>query len=70
MGTITVQFKGSFGDKPLNIFQAEEGGHALAISRAVEYLSSKMGEAIRLDHKLHDESKHPSPDFGEPPDGE
>lgn len=67
MGTINIQFKGSFGDKPPIVFSAMDGGHAFAISQAIEYLNGKMGEAIVNDHALHDKGERPPKgNFGKP----
>jgi len=65
MGMISIKIEGSFGDKGTSVFSAEEGGHAYAITRAVAYLMINMKDAIKLDHKLHDEgSRPPKSDFG------
>jgi hypothetical protein len=63
---ITVTLRGSFG--PLNgttEFSAMEGGHALAITRAIQSLTDAMPRAIQMDHKLASEGqKPPTSDFG------
>ncbi len=66
MGIIEIKMFGSF---PTNGMRscAEEGGHAFAIHRAIEFLSSRLPDAIVLDHKLHDSGdRPPKSDFGKP----
>ena len=65
MGVITVLTTGSFPYSRKE-FNAQEGGHADAVSRAIEHLSATvLPEAIRKDHKLHDGNQRPSKkDFG------
>jgi len=62
---ITVTIQGSFGKHSTKTFSAMEGGHAMAISRAMAHLVDEMPHAIRLDHKLAAEGeKPPTSDFG------
>jgi hypothetical protein len=64
LGTINIQIRGSFGAKPDTSFSAMEGGHAFAITRAIQYLLSQQQAAIMLDHQLHaDGEKPPKSDF-------
>lgn len=66
MGQVTVVLEGSFGKFQRNVESAEEGGHAAAIGRSVQFLTEQLPEAIRLDHKLHrDGQRPPRADFGE-----
>lgn len=63
MGMVKIETKGSFG-YTRNEFSAQEHGHAHAVAEAIEFLSNVvMHEAINLDHKLHEEGKHPSEGF-------
>lgn len=65
MGMITIQIKGSFGNKPDATFSAMEGGHAFAITRAIQHLVSQLQPAIMMDHQLaRDGEKPPKSDFG------
>jgi hypothetical protein len=65
VGTITIQIRGSFGNKPDACFTALEGGHAFALTRAIQHLVSQMQTAIILDHALQtDGEKPPRSDFG------
>ncbi len=66
MGMVRVQIDGSFSDRVDVTFPAEEGGHAFALTRAIETLVSHLPDAIRMDHSLAAEGEHPpcSP-FGE-----
>ena len=69
MGMIRIEFRGSFHDvdaitDPIE-FSAEEGGHADAIARALEFLAGTIqGPAIALDHKLAKEGHEPRKPFG------
>lgn len=65
MGMITVEIRGSFGKATSKAFSAMEGGHAMAVTRAIEHLTNELPNAIRLDHKLAAEGeKPPTSDFG------
>jgi hypothetical protein len=65
MGMLEVTFTGSFMDAPdRQEFSAEEGGHAMAISRAMAYLSEQLPIAIALDHRLHSQEEYPRSGFG------
>ena len=65
MGMVSIEIKGSFGNKPPQQFSAMEGGHAFAITRAIQYLVSQLQAAIMLDHQLErDGEKPPKSDFG------
>lgn len=69
MGYINVQVRGSFvgqfGIKGVDEqFSAMEHGHADAVARAIEYLSSVvLPRATALDHKLQAEGAQPSAGF-------
>jgi hypothetical protein len=68
MGMVVVQIRGSFGNKPDASYSAMEGGHAMAITRAIGYLTSQLPSAIKLDHQLQtDNERPPKSDFGELP---
>lgn len=70
MGMVTVTLNGSFGDKIVSL-SAEEGGHAHALTRAIAFLVRQLPEAIRNDHKLHDDgTRPPKADFGMVPLGD
>lgn len=65
MGMVNVVIRGSYGKAHDKTFSAMEGGHALALSRAITFLSQQMPLAIQLDHKLAaDGDKPPQADFG------
>jgi hypothetical protein len=64
MGMVRIEIVGSFGPKQDQNFTAEEGGHALAIARAIDFLSKQLPGAIRLDHKLHYQGEYPATPFG------
>lgn len=65
MGMISIDIRGSFGAPKAEKFSAMEGGHAFALTRAIQFLLSQMQEAIMRDHQLHAEGeKPPKSDFG------
>ena len=65
MGMLTIKIEGSFTEQVGAKFCAEEGGHALAIQRAISFLTDQLPSAIQLDHKLHDDGDRPPvSDFG------
>ena len=65
MGQINIQIRGSFGNKPDFSVSAMEGGHAFAVTRAIQHLVSQLQPAIMLDHQLErDGEKPPKSDFG------
>jgi hypothetical protein len=66
MGMINITMRGSFSGPAKNeTFSAEEGGHAFAITRAIQFLNSQMQAAIMLDHHLaRSGDKPPKSDFG------
>ena len=68
MGMVNITIQGSFG-RPVNkTFSAEEGGHALAITRAIQTLIEELPNAIRVDHRLARMNEvPPKSDFGEVP---
>lgn len=68
MGLINIEFKGSFPShlkhEPQE-FCAEMGGHADAVSQAIEYLAAKaLPAAIVLDHDLAASGENPMRAFG------
>jgi hypothetical protein len=65
MGMVSIQIAGSFGNPKSVTFSAMEGGHAFALTRAIQFLVSQMQEGIMRDHALHaDGEKPPKSDFG------
>ena len=68
MGMISIRIEGSFPENSTVTFDAEEGGHALAIQRAIRHLNNLLPKAIRLDHARHAQSEYPPKSgFGEFP---
>jgi hypothetical protein len=65
MGMVNIQIRGSFG-RPHDVsYSAMEGGHAFAITRAIQYLADQLPNAIRLDHELERAGENPpQADFG------
>ena len=60
MGKIEVTFSGSFGNRDFRFSEsAQAGGHAAALGRVIGELASRMPEAIRKDHELHDQDERP-----------
>jgi len=63
MGTIIVQFNGTFQRKG-KTFTALTHGHAQAVSEVIKYLAEEvLPEAIASDHKLHSEGYFPEHGF-------
>ena len=58
MGLIRVSMEGTFPTRKAT-FNGREGGHAMAISRAIEFLNSQLPWAIERDHCLHDKGDRP-----------
>ncbi|KKL56885.1 hypothetical protein LCGC14_2240970 [marine sediment metagenome] len=59
MGILRIDMNGSFGTSS-KTFSAMDGGHADAVARAIEYLSSMvLPIAIQTDHSLHDNGEMP-----------
>jgi len=52
MGMIQIDTFGSFPTESFNV-SANEGGHANAIQRAIQWLNDRLPAAIEKDHKLH-----------------
>lgn len=50
MGQVRIEIAGSFKDGGTVVFSATEGGHAYALSRAINFLVGKLPNAIRQDH--------------------
>ena len=65
MGKITIEFQGSFGNDKQE-FSAMDHGHAHCVNEAMEYLTTKMQEAINGDHKLPDDNVGPAMSFIKP----
>jgi hypothetical protein len=62
MGMVRVTIAGSFKEK--NGEKTFSDGHADAVARAIEYLSSEvLPFATALDHKLHSEGVTPEDGF-------
>ena len=65
MGVIIINIQGSFRKKETQQFSAMHGGHALAVSEAIEFLSSiLLPDAIEQDHQLQAEGVAPDIGFG------
>lgn len=61
MGYIKVEVGGSFSPHRAESFGAQNYGHADAVARAIEFLSSEvLPAAIAQDHALHSEGHEPS----------
>ena len=58
MGMIIIETYGTFRDEQFSV-DAEEGGHANAIQRAIEWLNDRLLDAIIMDHTLHDRGDVP-----------
>lgn len=64
MGQVTIKLEGSFGTEEIQ-YTATEGGHAYALTRAIHWLVCRMSQAIKTDHRLHDQgTRPPESDFG------
>ncbi len=68
MGTVFVEVAGSFNETGRATFSAEDGGHTMALHRAIAFLERKIPGAIIQDHALHDAGDHPMSAFGKLPD--
>ena len=65
MGNIVITVQGSFKHPTAQSFSAMHGGHAQAVSEAIEFLSSVLlPQAIRQDHQLHETGAKPDIGFG------
>ena len=63
---VSIRQEGSFRPLAENTFTAMNGGHAQAITEAIEWLAGDvMSNAIKQDHALHDEGASPAVGFGE-----
>jgi hypothetical protein len=51
MGMVKIQLEGSFPRAQFSTC-AEEGGHVMALKRGIEFLTSKLGEAVVKDAEL------------------
>jgi len=66
MGLIKITVQGSFTHPQEKEFSAMNGGHAQAVTQAIEFLSGQfMSDAIKLGHRLHSQEKGPEHGFGE-----
>lgn len=63
MGSITINIGGSFGRVPTKTVSAMSGGHAHAITEAVQFLLEQMPAAIKNDHECHRDGIQPSQGF-------
>ena len=64
MGSITIDISGSFGRVPRKTVSAISGGHANAITEAVQFLLEQMPAAIKNDHECHRDGMQPGEGFG------
>jgi len=65
MGVINISVAGSFKQATTKQFSAMHGGHALAVSEAIEFLSTELlPSAIEQDHQLQSEGAAPNLGFG------
>ena len=67
MGLIRITVQGSFSQKQRGVaeFSAMHGGHVQATAEAIKFLSGEfLSDAIKLDHKLHEEGVKPDKGFG------
>ena len=65
MGVINITVQGSFKNPTSRQFSAIHGGHAMAVSEAIEFLSSELlPSAIVQDHKLQHQGMKPDVGFG------
>ncbi len=61
---IRLEIEGELGGIRLK-FDSEDGGKAMAIQRTIQFLNSKLKEAIADDHRLHELGFHPDlADYG------
>lgn len=63
MGSITIDMAGSFGRVPRKTVSAMGGGHAHAITEAVQFLLEQMPAAIKNDHECHRDGMQPGEGF-------
>lgn len=64
MGSITINFEGSFAPFARKTFPAIEYGHAQAVAEVINFLSGEvLSKAIALDHKLQEEGVYPTKGF-------
>lgn len=65
MGNIIITTQGSFKNPTTRTFSAMHGGHAKAVSEAIEFLSGELlSSAIQQDHQLHEDGIKPEIGFG------
>jgi len=65
MGDIRIKVGGSFDRREEKVFSAIDHGHADAVAKAIEFLSTKvLPRAIKLDHKLQAAGDAPGVEFG------
>lgn len=64
MGQIWIRVEGSFRPNHNKVFGAQDHGHADAVAKTIEWLSTELlPEATALDHELHDRGDSPSSGF-------
>ena len=67
MGMIAIEMKGSFPDEHFET-SAMEGGHVMALTRSINYLTKQLPWAVQEDVKLTTAGEVPSlSDLGTPP---
>ncbi len=65
MAKITVRIESADGATIEKWFDADQGGEAYALTRAIGMLFARMSPAIRMDHKNHEEGNNlPQTPFG------
>ncbi|MCK5600712.1 hypothetical protein KAR91_02515 [Candidatus Pacearchaeota archaeon] len=64
MGRITIVVAGSFPRTGTVEVGAQDGGHALAIQKAIEHLNGLLPGCIQRDHELQSQGSEPSFGFG------
>lgn len=64
MGMIKIETWGSFRPGKSEQFSASQHGHAHAVAKAIEFLSSEiLPQAIALDHACHRDGEFPVKGF-------
>ena len=64
MGSITINFEGSFAPFARKTFTAYEHGHAQAVAEVINFLSGEvLPKAIALDHELQKQGEYPNEGF-------
>lgn len=57
-GTIKIVIERPLG-RTTREFDADDGGHAVSIQRAIQFLVFELKDAIAEDHRLHELGQHP-----------